>query len=154
MHQWMRSRGVHAAVASPGAGSTIDPTIPRVSLLDNFFGDVVGEGANDWEGGINTVAGSASALHLQLPPSFSTAPVFCELPSSLLSSNFAHPPCVTVSHPQDGFAFTQWERQGPLEWRLEASSSCSGGFHRLTLCVTQGHARASRGDARSTSCDH
>jgi hypothetical protein len=101
MHQWLLARGMSAAVASPGAGSTIDPSIPRVNLFDDVPLDAT------------FVAASSSIADVPTPPppaNFSVAPLFCH-PAS------PSPPCVTITHPQDGFAFTQWQKKGPLEWR-------------------------------------
>jgi hypothetical protein len=110
MHQWMRSHGVGAAVASPGAGSTIDPTIPRVDLFGQLC-DVA-----------EAAGGTVTAALPPLPPAnFSAAPLFCFPPPS---SSDVPPPCIVVTHPQDGFAFTQWLKDGPLEWR----SACIGEF--------------------------
>ncbi len=110
MHRWLRAHGVRVAVASPGAGSTIDPTIPRVPLFDGAYQDDTSS--------LHT--GSSSVDHSQALPSpanFTLAPLFCHNPSSSEPSGPSSPPCVTVTHPQDGFAFTQWKKGGPLEWR-------------------------------------
>jgi hypothetical protein len=116
MHRWLQARGVRAAVASPGLGSTIDHSIPRISLFD--------------EAQIDSAAASDTVdiAHVQAPPSsanFTAAPVFCHNPSSSAPVGATTPlPCVTLSHPQDGFAFTQWEKGGPIEWRLGNAILC------------------------------
>ena len=104
MHRWMLSHGVRAAVGSPGAGSTIDASIPRVQLFDE-------EG-----GGVFNAAVADAAADPPQPAAFSIAPLYCPASSSPPPSAAASA-CVTVTHPQDGFAFTQWQAGGPLEWR-------------------------------------
>ncbi len=113
MHRWMLSHGVRAAVASPGAGSTIDASIPRVKLFDD-----AGAG-----GGVFNAAVADAAADPPQPAAFSIAPLFCPASSSPPAAAAASA-CVTVTHPQDGFAFTQWQAGGPLEWRSAAAAVC------------------------------
>ena len=108
MHHWMLSHGMRVAVASPGAGSTIDASIPRVEL----FGEEEGGGG----GRAFEAAGADSVVDHPAPAIFSIAPLFCPAPSAPQPPPTSSP-CVTVTHPQDGFAFTQLQREGPLEWR-------------------------------------